>query len=121
MRDRDARPVPLSRDDIARGVLRAWASQFSRHSGETDPRRLLVAMARFIRETMQQHANHGGTAQTPLTTLTLQSGTDIDFATLMIEAIRTLDYPVRVVAAQRPGVQVFLPGQGWVNFDPSNL
>jgi transglutaminase-like putative cysteine protease len=124
-RNRTARPVILSRDDAVAGVLRAWASQFIRRSGEADPRHLLVAMARFIRNTMQRHAGAGSAAQnqtqnqTPLTTLTLQSGTDVDFSILMLGAIQALDYPVRATATERPGVQIFVPGQGWIDFDPS--
>ena len=129
--------------DAADGVLRAWASQFIRDSGDTDARQLLVAMVRFIRETMHVHRTPcGDHAQTPFDTLLLQSGTDRDFATLMIEAIRPLGYAARIVTDElnrqrldasvsalpapttapdpHAWVQVYLPGQGWIAFDPTH-
>jgi transglutaminase-like putative cysteine protease len=77
--------------------------------------------------------------QTPFDTLRMQSGTCRDFATLMIEAVRQLGYAARFVSgylyspgldsgtdiASSPGsthawLQVYLPGAGWIPFDPTN-
>jgi transglutaminase-like putative cysteine protease len=71
--------------------------------------------------------------------LRLQSGTCRDFATLMIESIRRLGYAARFVSGylytpwldagpeQVVGVgsthawlQAYLPGAGWIPFDPTN-
>jgi transglutaminase-like putative cysteine protease len=77
--------------------------------------------------------------QTPAQTLTLGSGTCRDYALLMMETVRSLGVAARFVSGYlydaaldgaAPGmvgagythawVQVYLPGSGWVEFDPTN-
>ena len=125
--------------DDPNGSLRAWASQFIDHSTATDSRQLLVEMTRHIRNSMQYRARFDEGVQTPYETLCLQSGTCRDFATLMIEAIRHLGYAARFVSgylytpwlddttsqalgagATHAWAQVYLPGTGWIPFDPTN-
>lgn len=127
--------------DDPEGSLRAWARQFIAPAGETGARDLLVAMTQFIRDTMRYQARLDEGVQTPYDTLVLQSGSCRDFATLMIEAIRQLGYAARFVsgylyspwmdgsAARPPGadsgsthawLQAYLPGAGWLPFDPTN-
>ncbi|MDO8252689.1 MAG: transglutaminase family protein [Rhodoferax sp.] len=123
--------------DDPNGVLRAWVSQFINGNGVTGTRQLLVAMTKFIHDTMQYQARFEEGVQTPHETLALQSGTCRDFATLMIEAIRHLGYAARFVSgylytpwlddsmqqgtgATHAWVQVYLPGAGWIAFDPTN-
>ena len=121
------------------GTLRAWAGGFIHSEGATGSRQLLVEMTQFIRDTMQYQARFDEGVQTPYDTLLLQSGTCRDFATLMIEAIRLLGYAARFVSgylytpsldggaqqylgagATHAWVQVYLPGAGWIPFDPTN-
>ena len=121
------------------GMLRSWAGQFIRGNGSSGSRELLVAMTRFIRDTLLYQARFDEGVQTPYDTLLLQSGTCRDFATLMIEAIRHLGYAARFVSgylytpwldagdsrtvgagATHAWVQVYLPGAGWIPFDPTN-
>ena len=121
------------------GMLRSWAGQFIRNDGSTGSRELLVAMTQFIRDTMAYQARFDEGVQTPYDTLLLQSGTCRDFATLMLEAIRQLGYAARFVSgylytpwldagdnrtvsagATHAWVQVYLPGAGWIPFDPTN-
>ena len=75
--------------------------------------------------------------QDPLLTLQLGSGSCRDFALLMMEAVRSLGLAARFVSGylfvpdkDGPGrvgggathawLEVYLPGAGWVEFDPTN-
>ena len=75
--------------------------------------------------------------QTPSETLRRRCGTCRDFALLMIEAARSLGLAARFVSgyifvpdsdvaggvgesATHAWLQVYLPGAGWVDFDPTN-
>ncbi len=121
------------------GVLENWARQFVYRDGTTETRQLLVDMTGFIRNGMLYLARFDPGVQTPHETLQRQCGTCRDFATLMIEAIRHLGYAARFVSgylytpwldggpdevvgvgATHAWVQVYLPGAGWIPFDPTN-
>jgi len=125
--------------DDPNGVINAWANQFTGRAGETSSRELLTSMMQFIRNGMQYWSRFEEGVQTPHRTLELRSGTCRDFATLMIEAARHLGYAARFVSgylytpwldnSSQPGmatgathawVQVYLPGVGWIPFDPTN-
>ncbi len=125
--------------DDPEGQLREWADQFVSSHGVTGSRELLVAMAQYIRTTMRYEPRFEEGVQTPYRTLALQSGTCRDFATLMIEAIRLLGYaarfvsgylytpwlddsthPTSIAGATHAWLQVYLPGAGWMPFDPTN-
>ncbi|WP_083226510.1 transglutaminase family protein [Methyloligella halotolerans] len=77
--------------------------------------------------------------QSPAETLTNESGTCRDYAFLFMEAVRTLGFAARFVTgylydasadtgesglvgggATHAWAEVFLPGAGWVEFDPTN-
>lgn len=125
--------------DDPNGQLLAWANQFTQSHDVLGARALLVNMTQFIRDSMQYQTRFDEGVQTPFDTLRLQSGTCRDFATLMIEAVRQLGYAARFVSgyiyspgldsgpdvAASPGsthawLQVYLPGAGWIPFDPTN-
>ena len=126
------------------GTLTAWARQFIRTDGPTGTRDLLVAMNQHIRAQFSYSARDEEGTQTPLQTLALGSGSCRDFALLMMEAGRRLGFATRFVSgylydpaldggAAEPGqaavtgagathawLQAYLPGAGWVPFDPTN-
>jgi transglutaminase-like putative cysteine protease len=73
--------------------------------------------------------------QAPTETLSLRTGTCRDFAWLMIEALRSIGFAARFVSgyiyapnkvaslgggATHAWVQVYLPGCGWIEMDPTN-
>jgi transglutaminase-like putative cysteine protease len=122
-------------DDPA-GRLAAWAQPFT---AAGDARAVLVQMTRHIRETMRYRARIQQGVQSPYETLDLNSGSCRDFATLMIEAARRLGVAARFVSGYlycadldpanggqpTPGathawVEAYLPGAGWLPFDPTN-
>jgi transglutaminase-like putative cysteine protease len=99
----------------------------------------LVAMTSAIKEQFQYLAREREGVQTPLETLELRSGSCRDFAVFMMEAVRGLGLGARFVSgylydehlvgaaggmvgtgATHAWLQVFLPGAGWVEFDPTN-
>jgi transglutaminase-like putative cysteine protease len=114
-----------------------WARQFLRPNGSTPTRELLAAMTEAIRRQFAYVARHETGTQDPIMTLKLRRGSCRDFALLMMEAVRSLGLAARFVsgylhvpersASARLGggsthawLQVYLPGAGWVEFDPTN-
>lgn len=121
------------------GELAAWAQAFAAGDGPIYSLDLLVRMNAFIRDTMQYVPRISEGVQSPYETLHRRSGTCRDFATLMIEAAKTLGYAARFVSgylyspaldgadgsvhgagATHAWLQVYLPGAGWLTFDPTN-
>lgn len=119
--------------------LHNWATGFVAQGANTGTRELLLAMTQYIRDSMQYLIRADEGVQTPHETLTMNSGSCRDFATLMIEAVRQLGYAARFVSgylyapaldvdpAQATGsgtthawLEVYLPGAGWLPFDPTN-
>jgi transglutaminase-like putative cysteine protease len=96
-------------------------------------------MTRAIKEQFTYQARWEFGTQTPEETIRLNSGTCRDYALLMVEALRTLGLASRFVtgylydavadnapegltggAATHAWVQVYVPGAGWTEFDPTN-
>jgi transglutaminase-like putative cysteine protease len=121
--------------DIAR-VVDNWARAFVRDDGATETVAMLTEMATSIKRDFTYVPRHEKGTQTPIETLDKRRGTCRDFAVLMIEAVRALGFAARFVsgyvynpsrAEGRVGggnthawVRIFLPGSGWVEFDPTN-
>ena len=128
--------------DDPQGELTAWARQFIRTDGPTRTRELLVTMNQHIRERFSYAARDEEGTQTPLQTLMLGRGSCRDFALLMMEAARRLGVATRFVSgylydpaldaaegsasdvvgagSTHAWLQAYLPGAGWVPFDPTN-
>ncbi len=114
-----------------------WARRFVRGDGPTDTLEMLSGITHAIRREFTYIARESGGTQPPGRTLKLGSGTCRDFAVLMMEAVRSLGLAARFVSGYlySPGrdgrghvgggathawVRVYLPGAGWVEFDPTN-
>jgi transglutaminase-like putative cysteine protease len=117
-----------------------WALQFLDSASSTDTMKLLRAMTAGIKEdfTYVQRAEKG--VQSPDQTLKSRRGSCRDFAVLMMEAVRSLGLAARFVSgyifspaqeldgervplgggSTHAWMQVFLPGAGWIDFDPTN-
>ncbi|MES2532927.1 MAG: transglutaminase family protein [Pseudomonadota bacterium] len=125
------------------GKLIAWAHQFFRHDGPTGTRDLLGRMNQFINQNFRYETRDEEGTQTPLQTLALGSGSCRDYALLMMEAARRLGVATRFVSgylydaaldvnaapigettvgagATHAWLQAYLPGAGWVAYDPTN-
>lgn len=129
------------------GDLSAWARQFIRTDGPTQTRDMLVAMNQFIRDNFRYQSRDEEGTQSPLETLQLRSGSCRDYALLMMEALRRLGVATRFVSGYlydpssdagaadndeavdqnvlgsgytHAWLQAYLPGAGWVPFDPTN-
>jgi transglutaminase-like putative cysteine protease len=121
------------------GKLPAWVQGFVR-SAPTDTLSLLKDINAAISSWIVYEARQDEGTQSPLVTLDRRLGSCRDIAVLMIEAVRWLGFGARIVSgylinrdqilANTPGfmgagsthawVEVFLPGAGWVTFDPTN-
>ena len=130
--------------DDPEGQLTDWARQFIRTDGPTATRELLVQMNQHIRDHFEYAARDEEGTQGPLETLARGRGSCRDFALLMMEAARRLGVATRFVSGylydpaldagadespEGPTVgagsthawlQAYLPGAGWVPFDPTN-
>jgi transglutaminase-like putative cysteine protease len=117
--------------------LRRWSGQFFRN-GSADTHALLVDMTRTIRRTFRHVARYEKGIQEPIRTIALGSGSCRDLAMLMMAALRSRGIAARFVSGyvhlaeeehedehQIAGgnthawVQGYVPGPGWVDFDPS--
>jgi transglutaminase-like putative cysteine protease len=118
--------------------LTLWARRFLKLDQPMGTRDLLVAITKAIRRDFTYVRREEMGIQPPLQTLKLKSGSCRDFALLMIEAVRALGFAARFVSGylyvpSRDGepkhkgggsthawVQVYVPGAGWMEFDPTN-
>jgi transglutaminase-like putative cysteine protease len=120
-------------------ALEDWVRSHLHADGSAGTLGILTAMTQRIRRQFTYRARHEPGIQLPAATLHLGTGTCRDFAVLMMEAARCLGLATRFVSGyiyvpsrDRPGtehrgggnthawLQVYLPGAGWVEFDPTN-
>ena len=134
----DLMPCIQRRYPDPEGKLDAWVKTF--YAGTpTSTQDLLTGITYAIKQQLLYQARDQFGTQTPAETLTSGSGTCRDYALLMIEAARTLGIGARFVtgylydvaadaasgglvggAATHAWAQVYLPGAGWTEFDPTN-
>jgi len=114
------------------GRLAAWARGFVAGS-PTDTLSLLRDVNFGIAQGFVYIPREREGTQTPLETLALGSGTCRDFAVLYVDAVRSLGFAARLVSgyyrdrnllgpsrSTHAWAEVFLPGGGWIAFDPTN-
>jgi transglutaminase-like putative cysteine protease len=145
-----ARTYPFRYDDdelpdLARGLhchypnhdVGRWAERFLDSSGNTGTIELLRSMTSAIKRDFRYQRRSEKGIQSPGETIECRRGSCRDFALLMMEAVRCLGFAARFVSgyifvpdmdasevtcggATHAWMQVYLPGAGWVDFDPTN-
>jgi transglutaminase-like putative cysteine protease len=140
-----AREVP----DLARGIERhysdpkrlitEWTRNYLNTFGSTRTEEFLVKVTRAIHDQFKYDERTDPGVQTPTETLERGTGACRDLAVFMMEAVRSVGLAARFVSgylydpaidgvkseafgagATHAWVQVYLPGAGWVEFDPTN-
>jgi transglutaminase-like putative cysteine protease len=108
-------------------------------SGSHETEAFLHTLNAAFRNELRYEERTSPGVQTPVETLQRGAGTCRDFALLMMEAVRTVGLAARFVSgylydpaidgaqsdisgagSTHAWVQVYLPGAGWVEFDPTN-
>ena len=116
-----------------------WARSFLENTPENSTMAVLVALNKAIKAEFSYARREEEGTQLPADTLRTKSGSCRDFALLMMEAVRTYGlaaqfvsgylYDEKLIGAQgglvgggetHAWLQVYLPGAGWVEFDPTN-
>ena len=116
-------------------VLREWLSPFlSGEGGGSSTLSVLIAVNGAISNAFRHVARHDYGVRTPRETITLAEGTCRDFALLLMESARSLGIAARYVSGYLCGspeggdgeshthgwCELYLPGAGWIGFDPAN-
>lgn len=112
-----------------------WARTFLTNE-QSDTLDLLRRLTEEIYTEFQYEPRFDQGVQSPLATLSLRKGTCRDYAVLMMEAVRALGFAAHFVSgylynpnnenrrigghATHAWLRVFLPGSGWIEFDPTN-
>jgi transglutaminase-like putative cysteine protease len=120
------------------GELDRWVRRFLHVGRPTETAELLMTLNYAIKEGLSYQRRVLRGTQSPLQTLALRRGSCRDFATLMMEAARALGFAARFVSgylyvpdrdngehylgggSTHAWLQIYLPGSGWVEFDPTN-
>jgi transglutaminase-like putative cysteine protease len=117
-----------------------WARRFVEAEAGHDTMAILVAMTEAIKQDFTYNPRDEMGTQDPLVTLDGGTGTCRDYALFLMEAARSLGFAARFVSgylydesliggsasevvgggATHAWVQIYLPGAGWVEFDPTN-
>lgn len=118
------------------GRLQKWARSFVK-GATPDTLELLKAISHGVSEALQYEVRESEGTQTPIESLDLGRGSCRDFAILFAEAVRSLDIGARIVSgylydpqstatgssgagSTHAWAEVYVPGAGWINFDPTN-
>ncbi len=123
--------VPAYPEDTP--TVRDWLGQFWKPGQTTGTLDLLQNINRHINQRFQYYIRNEPGVQSPRQTLAKGSGSCRDFATLLIEACRSLGLGARFVSgyilaggatgagsSTHAWAEVYLPGGGWKGFDPTS-
>jgi transglutaminase-like putative cysteine protease len=117
--------------------LQRWLLGFLEFGRKQPTGRLLMTLNEAIADGFSYVRRIASGTQAPVETLRSRKGTCRDFALLMMEAARSMGFAARFVTGyiyvpdrDGPGwlgggsshawCQIYLPGSGWVEFDPTN-
>lgn len=131
----DLAPTSRVHYEGSRAALTAWLDEFL-EGGDRNTRAVLGAINDAIRKRFEYRVRLEEGIQSPRATLDAGSGTCRDFALLLMEAARNLGLAARFVSGYlhdprrdsglhggghtHAWAQIYLPGPGWVEFDPTN-
>lgn len=118
------------------GRLDAWARGFVR-GAQTDTLALLKDLSAGVSAAVAYQSREEEGTQAPLQTLQRGQGSCRDFAVLFVEAARALGFGGRIVSgyvfnpdrtllgsagggSTHAWSEVYVPGAGWISFDPTN-
>ncbi len=118
------------------GRLRSWTRAFVR-SNPTDTLSLLKDLSAGVSRWISYQSREDEGTQSPTQTLDRGWGSCRDFAVLFVEAARNLGFGARIVSgylyhpdqsivgsadagSTHAWAEVFVPGAGWITFDPTN-
>ncbi len=121
---------------VPMGRLQKWARSFVR-GPSPDTLELLKAISHGVPEALQYEVRESEGTQTPIESLDRGRGSCRDFAILFAKAVRSLDIGARMVSgylydphstatgsagsgSTHAWAEVYVPGAGWINFDPTN-
>ena len=117
----------------------AWVRAVCARAGTSNTLDVLIAITRDIKGRVVYQSRDDEGTRTPIETLRHSGGSCRDFALFMMEAVRSLGLAARFVSgylyndafpevddtvvgagSTHAWVEVYLPGAGWLPFDPTN-
>ena len=118
------------------GQLQGWTRSFVR-SDPTDTLALLKDLSSGVSQSIRYQSREDEGTQSPTETLDRGWGSCRDFAVLFVEAARSLGFGARIVTgylynpnetlvgsnqagSTHAWAEIFIPGAGWIAFDPTN-
>jgi len=117
------------------GTVDRWARRFASEKGKARTLAVMEAMTHAVKAEFRYQARYEEGTQTAAETIARGSGTCRDFAVLMMEALRSFGVAARFVTgylyddtsgttrgggATHAWCNAYLPGAGWMEYDPTN-